>query len=66
MAKIFPGYALDMPKIHPKSDLRVIVGNKIWVVLLDAIVKDCNNNALASDAHLPSFLHAHVQLAATV
>ena len=47
-------------------DLRVIIGYKIGVVLLDAIVKDGDDDALPSDAHLPRLLHAHVQLPASV
>ena len=55
-----------MPKTSKIRDLRVIIGNKIRVVLLNAIIKDGDDDALAGDAHLPRLLHAHVQLPTAV
>merc|ERR1719237_1847621 len=52
--------------VNIPARLRVIVGYKIGVVLLDAIVKDGDDDALPGDAHLPRLLHAHVQLTTAV
>ena len=48
------------------KNLWVIVSDEVWVVFLNAIVENGDDDALASDPHLPRLLHTHVEPATPV
>ena len=48
------------------TNLWIIVSDEVRVVFLNAIVENGDDDALASDPHLPRLLHAHVEPATSV
>ena len=55
-----------MFRVSVNTNLWIIVSDEVWVVFLNAIVENGDDDALASDPHLPSLLHAHVEPATSV